>query len=97
VDKNIFISSKTKEIHREKILISIKSISLLPSLPIASNLTKVTAKRDIIVKTVQVIYRFSKYQYRVPKAVYVRILQTMQVSHKSLNPPNLGEWLDGFI
>lgn len=50
MDKNIFISPKTKEIYREKILILIKSIFLSPSLLIALNLIKVTIIRDIIVK-----------------------------------------------
>jgi hypothetical protein len=61
VDKNVFISPKIKEIYREKILILIESISLLPSLPIALNLIKVTIIRDIIIKAAWVIYGFSKY------------------------------------
>lgn len=96
VDKNGFISPKTKEVHREKIPTSIGSISSSPSLPMTSNLTKVTTKRDMIVEAARVIYGFSKYQHGVPKAVYTRILQTMRVSHKEpSNPPNLGEWSDG--
>ena len=50
VDKNVFISFKTKKIYKEKIPILIESISLSPSLFIALNLTKVTMTKDMIVK-----------------------------------------------
>ena len=48
-----------EEIHREKILILVKSISLSPSPTVGSPSTKVTTVRDIVLKAVQIIYRFS--------------------------------------
>jgi len=48
-----------EEIHREKIPTLVKSISLSPSLTIGSLFIKVTTVRDIVLKVVQIIYRFS--------------------------------------
>jgi hypothetical protein len=90
------LSPLREEIHREKIYMSLKSISSSWSSTIGSPSTELTSLRDTVLEAVRVVHGLSKYQEAVPKEVHSMILQSVQGDRKeSAIMQGKAEWSRG--
>jgi hypothetical protein len=96
--KGRLASPQTEEIHREKIPMSLHSITSSPGSITGSSSTEVAPLMDMILEAVRIIHRLSKYPQGVPQDVHSRILTTLREDHQEGPiPSSLNQWSDGSI
>lgn len=88
-------SPRTEKIRSDKKSTLDKQSTLVED---GSSPPEVTPWKDMILEAVRIIHRISIHPKGVPRAVYSRILQTLQKSHEgTADTPKSSQWSDGFM
>jgi hypothetical protein len=92
------LSPQIKEICKKQISTSLENIFSSHRFTTDSSFIEIILLKNIIFKIVRIIYRFSKYQYGIPRKIHSKILQILWENYKkTINILNLNNWSDDSI